>query len=132
MRKIIIPLIASSLLAGCSMPQIAENSKYEAEYGSENGQGTDMNMEQIEFNTAFLMETPGFTDEHAVGGAAEHLQEAGCGFISSVEVIDDSNEVYSLKIIDENGQVLYADMEFEGYIGPIKDDKGRYLYAPVE
>ncbi|MBR1845302.1 MAG: hypothetical protein IJ792_01745 [Oscillospiraceae bacterium] len=85
-----------------------------------------------EQNAALLMETLPFADENAVLGAAQQLEQAGCGPIAKIEVEEDDGRVYVLTLTDEEQKVFRTVMNYEGYIGPIQDEEGNYLYAPID
>ena len=78
------------------------------------------------------METLSFSDEDAVLGAAQRLEQAGCGRITEIAVEEDDGRVYVLNLTDEEQNVFHTVMDYEGYIGPIQDEDGNYLYAPIE
>ena len=73
-----------------------------------------------------------FTDENAVLGTAQRLGQAGCGRITEIEVEEDDGRVYVLNLTDQNGHVFHTVVDYKGYIGPIQDEEGNYLYAPIE
>lgn len=85
-----------------------------------------------EQNAALLMERLPFADENAVLGAAQRLNQVGCGLIAEIEVEEDDGRVYVLNLTDEEQNVFHTVMDYEGYIGPIQDEDGNYLYAPIE
>lgn len=91
-----------------------------------------VDQELMEKNAKALEEAAEFTSKYAVRGAAQHLIEAGCGEIGSVEITEKGKNTYTLKITDKEGKVFVTVMDKEGYIGPIQDGDGNYLYAPVE
>ena len=78
------------------------------------------------------MERLPFADENAVLGAAQRLNQVGCGLIAEIEVEEDDGRVYVLNLTDEEQNVFHTVMDYEGYIGPIQDEDGNYLYAPIE
>ncbi len=92
----------------------------------------DRALEWAEQNAALLMETLSFSDEDAVLGAAQRLEQAGCGRITEIAVEEDDGRVYVLNLTDEEQNVFHTVMDYEGYIGPIQDEDGNYLYAPIE
>ena len=75
----------------------------------------DRALEWAEQNAALLMETLSFSDEDAVLGAAQH-----------------DGRVYVLNLTDEEQNVFHTVMDYEGYIGPIQDGEGDYLYVPID
>ena len=103
-----------------------------SEAEKEESMAAEVDQELLEQNAKMLAEAADFSSKYAVRGAAQHLMEAGCGEIGSVEITEQGKNTYSLKITDKDGKVFLTVMDKEGYIGPIQDEEGNYLYAPVE
>ncbi len=123
--------------AASEEPQAAPetDAAIEAEESAFSEEREDINSEALEWteqNAALLMEALPFTDENAVLGTAQRLGQAGCGRITEIEVEEDDGRVYVLNLTDQNGHVFHTVVDYKGYIGPIQDEEGNYLYAPIE
>ena len=95
---------------------------------NEDSTGSDVSDKIAEF----LMDAYEFESESAVKGAAERLYDAGCNIIISSQLIDASDDVYTIELIDINDKTFLFTIDHQGYIGPIQDKEGNYLYTPID
>ncbi|MBO4981817.1 MAG: hypothetical protein J6C84_07980 [Lachnospiraceae bacterium] len=95
------------------------------------GCSDDVNADIIEQNKTFLIQELGLEEDRALG-AANTLEKAGCGLIVEYadKVVD--QKAYSITLVNENGDKYYTAFDRNGYIGPIRDANGKYLYAPID
>ena len=73
-----------------------------------------------------------FESESAVLASAEILYESGCGEPQKIELVNHPEDVYILALSDIDGKVFHFTMDAQGYIGPVTDDDGNYLYSPMD
>ena len=101
------------------------------------GQTTEeQTVEEKEFaykeeNRLFFLEELGMSENRAKG-AAQMLEIAGCGTIVDYEDKMDGENAYTITLINSEGKKYFTSFDTDGLIGPIKDEEGTYLYAPVE
>lgn len=115
---------------------IEQNNEQKEEYTEQEEysmQETKYNeQETIEHNHQFLMDELKFESSDAVLGASTRLAECGVSKITKLEVIDDSDSVYILRVTDDKGQTFKFNISYHGSIGPILDAQGNYLYTPID
>lgn len=99
---------------------------------NETKEDAEMSEEVIEQIKSFLMENVSFGSESAVYGAASRLYEAGCSKAVGLSLVDDTDGVYMLELSDDKGQVFCFSIDHKGYIGPVRDKNGNYLYTPID
>lgn len=108
---------------------VKQNNKQEEEYSMQEEYNEQ---ETIEYNHQFLMNKLKFESSDAVLGASTRLTECGVSKIAKLEVIDDSDYVYILRVTDDKGQTFKFNISYHGSIGPILDTQGNYLYTPID
>lgn len=69
---------------------------------------------------------------HIEDGAAKILNDAGCHKIVDSHIEESDDDVYCLYIKDEEDNEFYFSISIDGYIGPVMDGNGEYVYTPVE
>ena len=95
--------------------------------------GTEnMNEDTVEQIKDFLMSQYEFGSENAVKGAAARLNSVGCGKPAGSVLVEDEDEVYVIELTDEKGNIFCFNIEHQGYIGPILNGDGDYLYTPID
>lgn len=82
-------------------------------------------------NTNFFVQKLN-VQENPARGAAERLSKVGCGRINEIRDLDDSDGAYSMDIIDEKGDCYNITMSYEGYLGVVIDEEGKYLVMPID
>lgn len=93
----------------------------------------DENKESVEIQIKeFLMQHLAFRSEDAVMGTAQKLSDAGCKTPVELLLTEDSDDVYVVQLKDQNNNVFLFNVSHDGYVGPIQDDQGNYLYAPID
>ena len=107
-----------------------QNNEQKEEYSIQEEKHNEQ--ETIEYNYKFLMDKLKFESSDAVLGASTRLTECGVNKITNLEVIDDSDYVYILRITDDKGQTFKFNISYNGSIGPILDTQGNYLYTPID
>lgn len=138
-RKVVGILSAVTILAmlsGCEAG--TNNSRSLDELGTEHVNEINEGKEQteevkgyIEENMNFFLEKLGLSENRAKG-AAQMLEKAGCGAIVDYEDKVDGKNAYTITLINSEGKKYFTSFDDDGFIGPIKDEMGEYLYAPVE
>lgn len=88
-------------------------------------------METVDINVLFLQENLDLSELRAKG-AAQILSEAGCGEIIAYEDKVDGEHAYTVTLINSNGNKYYTAFDNSGFIGPVKDENGTYLYSPID
>ena len=84
-----------------------------------------------EENRIFFIEELGMSENRAIG-AAQMLEMVGCGTIVDYEDKIDGKNAYTITLINTEGKKYFTSFDMDGFIGPIKDEAGEYLYAPEE
>ena len=79
----------------------------------------------------FFIDELGLTESRAKG-AAQMLEMVGCGTIVDYEDKNDGKNAYTITLINTEGKKYFTSFDMDGFIGPIKDEAGEYIYAPVE
>ena len=92
---------------------------------------TEKAMSSINYNQVFLMKKLKIKEKPA-RGAAEKLNAVGCQNIKKIEELDDSQNAYSMTLIDEENNCFYLTMSYEGYLGTVKDQNGNFLITPID
>ena len=110
--------------------QKEEYNEQQEEYSTQEEKYNEQ--ETIEYNHQFLMDKLKFESSDAVLGASTRLTECGVNKITNLEVIDDSDYVYILRVTDDKGQTFKFNISYNGSIGPILDTQGNYLYTPID
>ena len=109
---------------------VKQNNEQKEEYNEQEEEYNEQ--ETIEYNHQFLMDKLKFESSDAVLGASTRLTECGVSKIAKLEVIDDSDYVYILRVTDNKGQTFKFNISYHGSIGPILDTQGNYLYTPID
>lgn len=123
-------ILAGMLLSGCTSEITAseeETSLEEMELLVE----IETEEDYMEQNILFFMEQLGLSESRA-RGAAQTIEEAGCGLIVGYENKIESQRAYGITLINSEGDKFETDFSLEGYMGPIKDENGNYLYYTVD
>ena len=124
------------MLAGCEAG--TNNSRSLGELGTEHVKEINEGKEQTEEVEGYIEENMNFflekleLSENRAKGAAQMLEKAGCGTIVDYEDKVDGKNAYTITLINSEGKKYFTSFDDDGFIGPIKDETGEYLYAPVE
>ena len=89
------------------------------------------NMELVEHNKAFLSRELHLKDEEAER-AASGLVEVGCGKLTGISDLDDSDHAYAMTLINDKGESFKVTMSYDGYLGVVQDSNGKYLFMPID
>lgn len=107
----------------------------ETEYLNDNEQTiktlTESEEENMDANVEFFLEELSLSQTMAEG-AAKILEKAGCGKIVNYENKTDAKNAYTITLINDKGDKFNTAFDLNGYIGPVKDEKGNYLYSPID
>ena len=88
--------------------------------------------EIVESIKSMLCNTFDFKSETAVLGSAQKLHNVGCCEPNKIELVNNDNDVYIIKVTDINGNEYSFTIDSNGYIGPITDKNGKDLYTPID
>jgi len=89
------------------------------------------NQSITEHNTKMFIDKLNIKEAPAKG-ASERLENIGCGRITSFTDIDKNDRAYSMKIMDDKGNIYQITMNYDGYLGVVKDKNGKYLVEPID
>ena len=101
------------------------------EKSGEKEKSEEQKEDYIEENRIFFIEKLGLSENRAKG-AAQMLEMARCGAIADYEDKIEGTNAYTITLINMEGEKYFTSFDMDGFIGPIKDEEGEYLYAPVE
>lgn len=113
---------------GAVLTENADDIEKEEESMSNSNTGAGYDKEKT---IDFLMSELGLNENRAKG-AANILESAGASTIVGYENKIENKHAYSITLIGEDGEKYLTAFDYEGYIGPVKDENGNYLYAPVD
>lgn len=136
MKKGLIAVLMSVIvLSGCGVSKTTEQGVVASSQDTtskEDELNVVIDDEVCTSNVQIFMDKLTFTDKDAVLGSVQRLNSVGCGAITDIYIIEGSDNVYVLKVTDEDGDVFQITMDSTGYIGPIQDNDGNYLYMPID
>lgn len=133
-KTLIILVVICVLLCSCTKNEEKENKYAKNGISSEikeNTEADNMSDKIVEYDKQFLMEELAINESMATS-CANKLVNSGCGRIVKYEDKLDDGKAYSVTLINEEGKKFYTAFDEKGFIGPIKDEKGEYLYAPID
>ena len=107
-------------------------SEEKEDSGKENSEEQDMEKQIIEKNTSFMMEQIGLTNIYAVTGTAQRLARCGCGTLTEALEIKKDRGALIVSLRDDKEHFFLITTDEEGYLGTIRNEKGEYLFAPVD
>lgn len=93
---------------------------------------TEKENSMYEENARILMEGLGLKSRTGTLGTARTLDECGFGQISRIRKIEAFRSAWRAELEDQEGKIYTITVDADGYLGTIRDEKGEYLYAPVD
>ena len=85
----------------------------------------------LQANKEFLVRELEVSDSDAEG-IAYRLEKCECGLIVEWKDKVESDNAYLITFVNDKGEEYYTSIDSHGSIGPIKDSKGNYIYAPID
>ena len=94
-------------------------------------ENTEIDTERVEANKNFFMDELELSESRATG-TANQLEQCGCGRIVELKDRIDGEKAYQITLVNDKGEKFYTSFDMNGFIGPIKNEEGNYLYAPID
>lgn len=127
----ILLLVLLMLLCRLSCPESGGGREQKKEAGTgEEIKEEDSGM--YEENARILMEGLNLKSRIGSLGTAKTLDDCGFGQISRIRSVEAFRHAWRAELEDQEGKIWTITVDEDGYLGTIKDEKGRYLYAPED